>query len=116
MGILKPQIVALSAYRLMWLMCLFDLPVLTKEQRKEANDFRDFLKGQGFEMAQFSVYMRFCTGKEHTEKYVSRIRDALPRGGKVDILTITDRQYETIVRFAGRARQATKNPAQFQLF
>ncbi len=100
----------------MWLMCLFDLPVLTKDQRKEATDFRNFLKNQGFEMAQFSVYMRFCTGKEQTGTYVSRIRDALPRGGKVDILTITDRQYETIVRFAGRARQATKNPSQFQLF
>ena len=54
----------LSGYRLMWMMVLFDLPVLTKRERKDASDFRKFLLDQGFEMCQLSVYMRFCAGKE----------------------------------------------------
>src|SRR5690606_17027170 len=46
----------LSGYRLMWMMAMFDLPVLTKPERKRAADFRKFLLDQGFEMVQFSVY------------------------------------------------------------
>ena len=50
----------------MWMMVLFDLPVLTKQERKDANRFRKFLLDQGFDMCQFSVYLRFCAGKEQT--------------------------------------------------
>ncbi len=46
----------------MWLMVMFDLPVTEKEQRKEATYFRNRLLDLGFEMIQFSVYMRFCSG------------------------------------------------------
>lgn len=106
----------LSSYRLMWIMTLFDLPVGTKKERKAATDFRKLLLDEGFEMAQFSVYMRFCTGKEQAETYCRRIKDALPDGGKVDILMITDKQYENIISFAGRVRQTRKNPDQFSLF
>ena len=42
----------------MWMMVLFDLPVVEPEERKAAADFRNFLKDQGYEMAQFSVYVR----------------------------------------------------------
>lgn len=106
----------LSGYRLMWIMTLFDLPVGTKKERKAATAFRNFLLDQGFEMAQFSVYMRFCSGKEQAETYYKRIREALPEGGKVDILSITDKQYENILSFAGHVRQTRKNPDQFTLF
>ncbi len=58
---------ALSGYRLMWMMVLFDLPVLTKKERKAATRFRNFLLDQAFAMSQFSVYMRFCAGKEQVE-------------------------------------------------
>lgn len=100
----------------MWIMTLFDLPVGTKKERKAATDFRKLLLDEGFEMAQFSVYMRFCSGKEQAETYCKRIKDALPDGGKVDILMITDKQYENIISFAGRVRQTRKNPDQFALF
>ena len=43
---------------------MFDLPVLTKQERKDANRFRKFLLDQGFDMCQLSVYLRFCAGKE----------------------------------------------------
>ncbi len=34
----------LSGYKLMWMMVMFDLPVSTKKERKEAGDFRIFRK------------------------------------------------------------------------
>lgn len=96
---------------------MFDLPVVEKAERKAATDFRKALLDQGFEMTQFSVYMRFCTSQAQIDTYNKRVEDALPAGGKVNILSFTDKQYERIVSFVGRAKQpANKAPDQFDLF
>ena len=95
----------LSGYRLMWMMVLFDLPVLTKVERRDAAKFRKFLLDQGFEMCQFSVYLRFCAGKEQIAGlYTRRVQRALPGAGNVQILYFTDKQYENIVSFDGPKR------------
>ena len=108
---------ALSGYRLMWMMVLFDLPVVTREERKAATAFRNFLLDQGFEMAQYSVYLRFCAGKEQVEAYTRRIERNLPRAGKVHMLSFTDKQYESMVSFRGReAQPSARNPQQYVLF
>jgi CRISPR-associated protein Cas2 len=107
----------LSGYRLMWMLVMFDLPVLTKKERKDATKFRKFLLDQGFDMCQLSVYMRFCAGKEQAEVYTRRVESALPPSGNVQIIYFTDKQYENIVNFSGPKRKpANKNPQQFTLF
>ena len=107
----------LSGYRLMWMTVMFDLPVTTKAERYAATQFRNFLLDQGFEMAQFSVYMRCCASKQHTETLTRRIAGATPERGKVDIVYFTDKQYENIVSFRGNKRQKSRtNPDQFSLF
>ena len=96
---------------------MFDLPVVEKAERKAATDFRNTLLDIGFEMSQFSVYMRFCTSNAQVETYCKRVESALPQGGKVNILQFTDKQYERIVSFHGKAKQpANKTPDQFDLF
>lgn len=62
----------------MWLQVLFDQPVTTKIKRKEASQFRYFLLDLGFEMAQYSVYQRICSGKEMVESYIRQIEKNLP--------------------------------------
>jgi len=107
----------LSAYRLMWILVTFDLPVETKKQRKAAHDFRMFLLDEGFEMSQFSNYIRFCSGKEQFDAYARRIEHNLPERGDVFIFQFTDRQYENIIRFSDQGRQKSrKNPSQLALF
>lgn len=107
----------LSGYRLMWMVVMFDLPVVEKAERRAATEFRKALLDMGFEMSQFSVYMRFCTSPVQIETYCKRVETALPTGGRVNILQFTDRQYERIISFRGRARQADKKaPDQFDLF
>ena len=107
----------LSGYRIMWMMVLFDLPVVEPEERKAASDFRNFLKDQGFEMAQFSVYIRYTSGKEMVETLTKKVESALPSGGKVDILQFTDKQYKNIVSFRGQGREPPrKNPEQLVFF
>ena len=68
-------------------------------------------------MAQFSVYLRFTSGKEAAAALIRKVEFALPSNGKVDILQFTDKQYENIVSFRGRAKGPKKrNPEQLVLF
>lgn len=107
----------LSGYRIMWMLVMFDLPVVLKEERQAATAFRLSLLDLGFEMSQFSVYFRCCTSGTQIETYAKRVEFALPKGGKVHILQITDRQYERIITYRGRTKQAAlKSPDQFVLF
>jgi len=107
----------LSGYRLMWIFVIFDLPVTTKSESRAATKFRQYLVDEGFEKSQFSVYARFCSGKEQMEAYLRRIEANLPDKGEIHILSFTDRQYENIIRFAGQSRrQPRKNPDQLALF
>lgn len=95
---------------------MFDLPVDTDENRKCANAFRTSLLEFGFEMCQFSVYLRFCEGRDQAATWTKRVRSVLPPGGKVYCLYFTDKQYEGIVRFEQKHRLASKeSPSQFQL-
>ena len=55
---------AFNGYALMWLYVMFDLPVETKAQRREATRFRKDLLKDGFTMHQFSVYIRHCASNE----------------------------------------------------
>ena len=107
----------LSGYRLMWILVMFDLPVLEKVERKAATDFRKALLDMGFEMSQLSVYMRFCTSQTQIDTYAKRVESILPAGGKVNLLQFTDKQYERIITFHGKMRQAPpKTPDQFDFF
>ncbi len=101
----------------MWLYVMFDLPVGTPKERKSATRFRKFLLDQGFEMAQFSVYLRFAESKEAAETYIGRIQGALPARGKVHIVTLTDKQYGNARIFTGtKQERRPQNPDQLVMF
>jgi CRISPR-associated protein Cas2 len=101
----------------MWMIVLFDLPVVSPEERKVASAFRKTLLDQGFHMSQFSVYYRLISGKEALDGYIRVIQKQLPPKGKVDILAITDKQYENIVSFSGKKKEKNnQNPTQLYLF
>lgn len=107
----------LSGYRFLWIQVLFDLPVTTKKTRKAATRFRNFLMDLGFEMAQFSVYQRFCYGKEMAEALTNRVEKNLPESGKVHVLIFTDKQYQNMKTFRGtKPGKKPENPDQFTLF
>jgi CRISPR-associated protein Cas2 len=46
---------SVSEVRYMWVFVFFDLPVGSKEERRTATRFRNFLKDDGYMMQQFSV-------------------------------------------------------------
>lgn len=106
----------LSGYRFMWMVVMFDLPVVEKAERKAATDFRNRLLDMGFEMSQFSVYMRFCSSQSQIDTYCTQVEKNLPEGGKVNILQFTDKQYERIITYRGKKKKAPqKAPEQYVL-
>lgn len=105
---------AFSGYRFMWMIVMFDLPVQTKHQRKRATKFRHDLLDLGFQMAQYSVYMKFCGQRAAANALAKRVERLVPRSGRVSILTVTDKQYGRMQTFIGGGRQADA-PARGQL-
>ncbi|MCF8475116.1 MAG: CRISPR-associated endonuclease Cas2 [Emcibacter sp.] len=106
----------LSGYNILWILVMFDLPVVEKTDRRAATQFRNFLLDQGFAMAQYSVYYRMTSGKDSGQTIEKRIQENLPEYGSVQIVTITDKQYENIKLFKGKQRENTEKNEQFLLF
>lgn len=101
------------------MVLMFDLPVGTKPQRKRATEFRTWLLDEGWEMSQFSVYLRFCAGKEQAEARLRKVGRRVPPEGKVHVLTVTDRQFEAMTVFRGGGERGRANraaPGQLDLF
>ncbi len=105
----------LSGFQIMWMYVMFDLPTNTKKERKQAHDFRVCLLDLGFEMVQYSVYAKYCSGKEKMEALSRKVSTNLPAGGKVDILSITDRQYENIKSYEAKSVRPRKKNEQLAL-
>ena len=74
-----------NAYRIMWVLVLYDLPTETKANMKAANLFRKRLLDDGFALFQFSMYMRHCPSRENAEVHIKRVKSILPKAGKVAI-------------------------------
>lgn len=101
----------------MWLIVMFDLPVTTRLERKHATKFRNRLLDMGFEMSQFSIYLKYCHSSEKADSVGLQIKATIPDGGKVDILTITDKQFSNIVRIYNTEKiENLEKPQQLQIF
>ena len=108
---------AISKYRVMWVMVLFDLPTETKKERKLAAKFRKDLLGDGFGMFQYSIYIRHCASVENSEVHVKRVKNMIPTTGKVCIMSITDKQFGEIQIFYGKKEKPPHpEPIQLELF
>lgn len=107
----------LSAYRFMWVVTMFDLPVDTKAARREYAVFRKKLLKDGFTMLQYSVYIRHCASEENAYVHIQRVERSVPPDGEVRILAVTDKQFERMRTFWGKMRKAPPPaPKQLEFF
>ena len=90
----------LNAYHIMWLFVFFDLPVVTKKERKTALLFRK---------------IRHCASYESQTVHVKRIKSFVPDTGMVSILSVTDKQYGDIVNFWGKEKKKKVHTEPLQL-
>ncbi|TAN36200.1 MAG: CRISPR-associated endonuclease Cas2 [Verrucomicrobia bacterium] len=102
-----------------WLIVAFDLPVLTKPQRRVATKFRKFLLDDGYDMLQFSVYVRACVSFARQETHIKRVKENLPPEGSIRAFFVTRAQWQrAFVLYGSPATQqpAEKMPEQLQFW
>lgn len=107
----------LSEYKGMWLFAMFDLPVTTPQARRNYTRFRNALLKEGFDMLQFSVYARYFPNEEASEAHRKRVRKAVPSGGQVRLLAVTDKQFGKMEVYTGKKLHPPEEPpSQLMLF
>lgn len=101
----------------MWSLVMFDLPVQTKDERRNATEFRQLLLDLGYQRTQFSVYSRFSPSVNSVLPTIGTIKKNLPEGGEVRIFSITDHQWATALRFSNAKSSAVERaPSQLAIF
>ena len=106
-------------FKMGWLMVAFDLPVGTSEQRKAATGFRKYLIDDGFQMMQFSVYVRPCVSFARQKTHIDRVKNHIPPEGSVRAIFITRSQWERSFVLHGSPAKEQKPegmPEQIQLW
>ena len=87
--------------RFMRLLVFFDLPMVTKAEKRAYVQFRRFLLNDGYDMIQWSVYGRLLNGADAQEKHIKRLVDALPPAGSIRCMTVTEKQFAGIRLLVG---------------
>lgn len=87
---------------MMWVICMFDIPVRTKIEMRKATRFRNTLLDAGFSMKQFSVYIKPCKSLDVAKNVVKNLKSMIPDNGAVTFLYITDKQYVMTDNFLGK--------------
>ena len=94
----------------MWNLVIFDLPVMTKVQRRAATGFRKLLIDLGWSMEQYSVYVRYVPTGMSVAPEVQTIRTRVPAQGKVQIVSVTYRQWSKAIRFVNAIPEEPAGP------
>lgn len=87
--------------RFMRLIVMFDLPVVTDEEKRIYSKFRKFLLKDGYIMVQFSIYSRICKNSDDVYKHINRIKQNLPSRGNIRLLQVTEKQYNDMQLLVG---------------
>ncbi len=88
-------------YKIMRMICMFDLPVETEDEKRAYRVFRTNLIKEGFVMMQYSVYVRVCPNRDYAKRLETRIKKIVPLEGNVRLLCITEKQYEDMKLLVG---------------
>jgi CRISPR-associated protein Cas2 len=104
--------------RFMRLLVFFDLPVVSKADRRAYTIFRRFLLNDGYDMLQFSVYGRILNGTDAEKKHMQRLVDNLPEAGSIRVLSVTEKQFASMKILVGMPlfQEKKVNAAQMLLF
>lgn len=83
---------------------MFDLPVTTSENIREYTKFRKYLIKSGFMMMQESVYCKLALNTTVSDAIVSNLRKNKPPVGLVQVLTMTEKQFQRIEFIVGTSK------------
>ena len=93
--------------RFMRVIVFYDLPTLSESDVKIYSQFRKQLLKEGFVMMQQSVYSKLTMNQTHTDYVKKRIYDIAPAKGLVQIMAISENQYQAIEFITGEKQTTT---------
>ncbi len=99
----------------MRLMVFFDLPTLTREDKRAYTLFRRFLIQDGYDMIQWSVYGRVVNGTDDMETHLKRLTINLPPDGSVRCLQVSEKQFAQMKFLVGAPKKQEKKVNSAQL-
>jgi CRISPR-associated protein Cas2 len=88
----------------MRIIVLFDLPTLTSDDRKNYRKFMKILNKNGFIMNQESFYSKIVLNNNSAESIKNILSKNCPPEGLVEILVITEKQYNSIIYITGKKK------------
>ena len=86
----------MSAYRIMWLIVMFDLPTKTAKERKQYRWLSKYLESKTYIRLQYSVYAKVFNSVQSANYGKKRLKEFLRtnvKNGNVRILMFTDAQF-----------------------
>lgn len=84
----------------MRVIIFFDLPTGTPVERKAYMQFRKYLLNAGYDMLQYSVYVRIAGSRDDAQH--------MPGKGQVRALMVTEKQYAAMQILLGKPTIAEK--------
>lgn len=85
----------------MRILVMFDLPVGTAGERREYTKFRKYLIKNGYLMLQESIYCKLAQNSAVADALVDNLRKNRPEAGLVQVLKVTEKQYEKMEYIVG---------------
>lgn len=85
----------------MRILVFFDLPTLTKADKRAYTLFRRFLLQDGYDMLQWSVYSRIVNGEDAVKKHQKKLIAHLPKKGSVRCMKVSEKQYASMEILVG---------------
>lgn len=85
----------------MRILVMFDLPVVTVNERREYIRFRKYLIKSGYLMLQESIYCKLAQNSAIADALVDNLRKNKPESGLVQVLRVTEKQYEKMEYIVG---------------
>lgn len=89
------------SYRFMRIIVMFDLPMISSNDRKVYRSFRKFLLSTGFYMIQESIYVKLVLNSVEAEKIKKYIRKSKPESGLVQMIIVTEKQFSKMETLVG---------------
>ena len=85
----------------MRVIVFFDMPTESAFDRREYSRFRKYLIKNGFMMMQESVYIKLTLNQTAAKLLVDSIKRSKPSVGLVQVLVITEKQFQRIETITG---------------
>jgi CRISPR-associated protein Cas2 len=107
-----------NGWRVMWVIAVYDCPMIDAEARHDYAAFRKRLLRENFVQLQNSLYVRHFPTLATAEAAIQRLRTDIPPGAQVAFFLVTDKQYGMTREFFGPRPTKKKPdlPEQIELF